>query len=326
MLADPQPTTREAPASAADMSDPRGDPSTGVADPAPRDAHPVADEIAAANARADAEAKTRRLIADADAAARSLIPDGAFDADPLDVLDALAAVRAAGPHAARHAPALFRLASASPDDSPRRDPDVVAGAILTLVDIDPAGTSQWRACILHVAGLTSVDAGADVPHPPATATATVFDREDDGATWASDVASRIATENPNILLDLPIVAEAIFRAATTREGDVSVDEQRSASWAAAVETACRCARGFPEEDEEDATRDDANTEAGAEARVPTRPRLGRSRVASWTIFSRRLCLAPVPTRRSREAARRACCRASRDAPRATRRRARNRDA
>ena len=265
MLADPQPTTREAPASAADMSDPRGDPSTGVADPAPRDAHPVADEIAAANARADAEAKTRRLIADADAAARSLIPDGAFDADPLDVLDALAAVRAAGPHAARHAPALFRLASASPNDSPRRDPDVVAGAILTLVDIDPAGTSQWRACILHVAGLTSVDAGADVPHPPATATATVFDREDDGATWASDVASRIATENPNILLDLPIVAEAIFRAATTREGDVSVDEQRSASWAAAVETACRCARGFPEEDEEDATRDDANTLAGAEA-------------------------------------------------------------
>ena len=93
MLADPQPTTREAPASAADMSDPRGDPSTGVADPAPRDAHPVADEIAAANARADAEAKTRRLIADADAAARSLIPDGAFDADPLDVLDALAAAR-----------------------------------------------------------------------------------------------------------------------------------------------------------------------------------------------------------------------------------------
>ena len=270
MLADPQPTTREAPASAADMSDPRGDPSTGVADPAPRDAHPVADEIAAANARADAEAKTRRLIADADAAARSLIPDGAFDADPLDVLDALAAVRAAGPHAARHAPALFRLASASPDDSPRRDPDVVAGAILTLVDIDPAGTSQWRACILHVAGLNSVDAGADVPHPPATATATVFDREDDGATWASDVASRIATENPNILLDLPIVAEAIFRAATTREGDVSVDEQRSASWAAAVETACRCARGFPEEDEEDATRDDANTEAGAEAGAEAR--------------------------------------------------------
>ena len=271
MLADPQPTTREAPASAADMSDPRGDPSTGVADPAPRDAHPRrrrdrGRERSRRRRGEDPPSHRRRRRR----ARRSLIPDGAFDADPLDVLDALAAVRAAGPHAARHAPALFRLASASPDDSPRRDPDVVAGAILTLVDIDPAGTSQWRACILHVAGLNSVDAGADVPHPPATATATVFDREDDGATWASDVASRIATENPNILLDLPIVAEAIFRAATTREGDVSVDEQRSASWAAAVETACRCARGFPEEDEEDATRDDANTEAGAEAGAEAR--------------------------------------------------------